>query len=688
MPVTPFGVEVGILYRLTGPDGTSVSFNDSAQWDFVGFTEEVTGLDGPDTRESADLIVEGDGGYHGNFYHGRRPIVLSGIIDPNTFGSARNTMVSNLLRATNAMRQDAVLSWTPTGGDPVAVRVRRQQPPRVTGGRVKSFQVALVAADPRVYGTAERYMERTPETSPGSAWGHAGSGEYDSAVAYLGPAEHLRLSDSSGLVNTGSQGAAGDGIAQGGTIIGGYPVGPFRRGNNTATDLDGTNDNVLTGYKTRRNFALNWNFNVDTSSWFTQNASVARITSDAAYESACARVTTDGTNGAGIYSYAGGYLSNALTPSLPYTAWCYVKASSSSDLGWPVQMIIVEQDAAGTVLNTGAGPTVNLTANWQRIACTMSFTAGGVNAYMWPRAASASGALNFLVGGAVFEQSATVGTDFPLSTQIASGEAGWKGAANASVSDIGCFANGTVRSFSGWAYRDTNSDNHTLIGSDNLLAILRIDGGGNNVSFFPDGNFGGTTWTAAWWPGVHQWVHWTLVFNEPANTADLYINGVLASSKTVSVQWARAPYLQIGARAFEFFDGKMRSVSVFHRALTAAEIRWLYEEGAREMAMNRGNADSPVIMRIYGPITNPTIHNRTTGETMNLTGTVAGGDLAEINTATGEITNLAGASVYGMMNFTTSSWWDLKPGVNDFYLTGTGTTGATKLTLTYKDAWI
>lgn len=685
MAVTPFGVETGILYRLTGPDGITVSFNDSSQADFVGFTEEVSGLDGPDTRESAELIVEGDGGIHGDFFHGRRPIVLSGIIDPNQIGAARNVLISNLLRATNAMRADATLSWTPTGGDPVAVKVRRQQPPRIAGQRLKTFQISLVAADPRLYGAAARSFSRGSEAAP-SGWGHAASGEYDSAAMFLGPAELLTLGSSGGLSNRGSYGSGGDGAALGGITIGAV-TGALARGDNTATDFDGTNDSVLTGFKTRRNFVLNWNFNVDTSSWVTQNASVSRITTDSAYESACARVTTDGTAGAGIYTYAGGYLSQALTGGLPYTAWCYVKANSGADVGWPVQMVIAEQNSAGAVLNFHAGPVLNLTSSWQQMSCTANFSAGGVNAYMWPRAASASGGLNYLVGGAVMEQSATTGGDFPISTQLGSGEAGWMGTPNASVSDIGCFANGTTRTFAGWATRDSSGANHTLIGSDNALAILRIDSGGNNVSFFPDGNYGGQTWTGAW-PGSDQWVHWALVFNEVTDSATLYINGAAVSTKTSTVKWGRAPNLVIGARGFEHFDGKMRSVAVFYRALSAHEIKWLYEEGTRAMAFNRGNADSPVVMRITGPITNPTIYNQTTGQSMSFTAAITGGNWIEIDTGTGEIVNQAGANVYSMMNFTTSNWWDLKPGVNDFYLVGTGTSGATSLTLTYKDAWV
>lgn len=154
-----FGFEVGIPYVLTGPRGHRVCFNDSTDPDFIGRIEEITGLDGPDTRESAENIVEGDGGRHGDFYHGRRPITISGQLDADTFGLTQNQRVTKLLAATNAMRQDAVLSWTPTGGIPMSLRLRRQNSPRIAGGRVKSFLVSMVCSDAEIFSDLLQYEQ-------------------------------------------------------------------------------------------------------------------------------------------------------------------------------------------------------------------------------------------------------------------------------------------------------------------------------------------------------------------------------------------------------------------------------------------------------------------------------------------------------------------------------------------------
>lgn len=154
-----FGFEVGIKYTLVGPRGHRVVFNDETDPDFIGRIEEITGLDGPDTRESAENLVEADGGRHGDFYHGRRPITISGNLDTSSLGLSLNQKVTKLLAATNAMRQDAVLSWTPTGGIPMSLRLRRQQPPRVTGARVKSFLVSMVCADSEVFSDLLLYQQ-------------------------------------------------------------------------------------------------------------------------------------------------------------------------------------------------------------------------------------------------------------------------------------------------------------------------------------------------------------------------------------------------------------------------------------------------------------------------------------------------------------------------------------------------
>ena len=704
MPVTPFGVEVGILYRLTGPDGTSVSFNDITQSDFVGYTEEVTGLDGPDTRESADLIVEGDGGYHGNFYHGRRPIVLSGIIDPNSFGAARNSMVSNLLRATNAMRQDAVLSWTPTGGDPVAVRVRRQQPPRVTGGRVKSFQVALVAADPRVYGTAERTLARTSEASPSGWWGHTGDGDYDAGAIYLGPAYHLPLGNPGGLTNRSTTGWAGNGTANGGMSIGSFSPGPLVRGENFATDFDGTNDYISTDYATRRNMIPNPRFANDTALWsvaafyhLNAGATITRTTPSLEQTGPyiAAVVTTAAAAGQGASIPFTGQTFKA---GVQYTFRARVYGFGSMAL----QLFFGQATADhSTTLFT------NNWSGWQDVSVSWTPAADTTAAHAGIRTSLSSGpqAGTFYFTGCIAERGSSPGPYFDGSGKLngssygtwvanTEGECGWLGTAHQSASDKGCFANGTVRTFMGWIKRPISGADYDIVFAGDGPSTCRfyLTESSNSAMFEAAGSAAMVYWAAGM--NVTSWVHFAVVFDEPGNLASLYVNGTLISSQALSDQYPEgAGNLKLGscwAGVAYPFKGQMRSFSVFPRGLSANEIRWLYEEGARAMAFNRGNADTPAVMRITGPITDPVIWNMhwTAGTLFTLTGTISAGNWWEIDTSDGTIVDQAGANQYGKMVFASSEWKDLKPGVNDLRLVGTGTTGATELKLTWKDAWI
>jgi phage-related protein len=149
----PTGPQYSAPYTLVGPDGTRVVFNDQDDADYIGMVQELTGLDSPEVREAAENLIQMDGGIHGQFFFGRRPIVVTGLILNPISVDDRNRKMTKLMRASNAMRQDATLSWTLDGGYEQMVRVRRQQPLRIEGGWQKSFQCSLVAQDPRIYGT-------------------------------------------------------------------------------------------------------------------------------------------------------------------------------------------------------------------------------------------------------------------------------------------------------------------------------------------------------------------------------------------------------------------------------------------------------------------------------------------------------------------------------------------------------
>src|SRR5687767_14064650 len=104
MAYIPYSPQVGCKYTLTGPDGTIASFNDPNDANYVGVLSEVTGLDSPEVRESAEDLVQADGGWHGNFWFGRRPITLSGIVYGHADHLTRDTRLDRLRQASSALR--------------------------------------------------------------------------------------------------------------------------------------------------------------------------------------------------------------------------------------------------------------------------------------------------------------------------------------------------------------------------------------------------------------------------------------------------------------------------------------------------------------------------------------------------------------------------------------------------------
>lgn len=159
------GPQFGVKYTLTGPDASRATFNDPTDMDYVGWLSDISGLDSPELREAADDHIGDDGGIHGDFFHGRRPVVLEGMVDSRPTNADRNIRMTKLQRVTNALRKDLTMRWAPEGGNEQILYMRRQQPLRITGGYNKSFQVALVSADYRIYGAAIREQYHAPNDS-------------------------------------------------------------------------------------------------------------------------------------------------------------------------------------------------------------------------------------------------------------------------------------------------------------------------------------------------------------------------------------------------------------------------------------------------------------------------------------------------------------------------------------------
>lgn len=117
------------IFWLVNGEPYRAVFNDPTDPDYVGGfggdDDGVTGLDAPELRENAGDITEGHGGYHGNFFAGRRPVTISVAVTPTVASTtdARNDVLNRIARASNLYTQDGVLIWFP--GDPNIVATTR-----------------------------------------------------------------------------------------------------------------------------------------------------------------------------------------------------------------------------------------------------------------------------------------------------------------------------------------------------------------------------------------------------------------------------------------------------------------------------------------------------------------------------------------------------------------------------------
>lgn len=145
--------------------------------------------------------------------------------------------------------------------------------------------------------------------------------------------------------------------------------------------------------------------------------------------------------------------------------------------------------------------------------------------------------------------------------------------------------------FVGWANRDDAGEIHTIFSGDGAASAPLFDiTTAQDVRFSVIGNDGAATSRATWasaWPGNAQWVHVALVFSPADDEATLYINGAAESTVSgLTAAYSTPGNFQIGAHGAgpsNHFDGKMASVAVYERLLTAGEIASDYERGASRL---------------------------------------------------------------------------------------------------------
>jgi phage-related protein len=103
------------------------------------------------------------------------------------------------------------------------------------------------------------------------------------------------------------------------------------------------------------------------------------------------------------------------------------------------------------------------------------------------------------------------------------------------------------------------------------------------------------------------------------------------------------------------------------------------------IATNLGSTEAPVTIRINGPVTNPTVRNVTTGESLGLTVVLAAGEFMDLDTKNHTV--LLGGTANRYSTLTTPQWWGLQPGTNEIRYFA-DITSASTVTVTYRSAWV
>ena len=101
---------------------------------------------------------------------------------------------------------------------------------------------------------------------------------------------------------------------------------------------------------------------------------------------------------------------------------------------------------------------------------------------------------------------------------------------------------------------------------------------------------------------------------------------------------------------------------------------------------NNGNVYAYPVLRVYGPLTNPTVSNNTLGQTLSISTTIADGKYLEIDTFYRTAILYSGATNY--RQYLSGDFIKLTPGENLVRLTGSGDGANTKLVVEFRDHYL
>ncbi len=102
---------------------------------------------------------------------------------------------------------------------------------------------------------------------------------------------------------------------------------------------------------------------------------------------------------------------------------------------------------------------------------------------------------------------------------------------------------------------------------------------------------------------------------------------------------------------------------------------------------NTGTVDTPAVLRIAGPVTNPVVYAQTVDATIAFDGlTIAEGDWVDVDLLERTVTFSDGTSRYRYLDDDLTSWFLLPPGISEYRIGGSVVADPASLTISYRHA--
>jgi len=324
------------------------------------------------------------------------------------------------------------------------------------------------------------------------------------------------------------------------------------------------------------NLIINPSLEVNTNGWTAYTDRVISRESGGAYGSYCLKITNNGSSQTtDAYS-----ASISVTEGQTYTASLYYMGP------YPARLHIFRYNSSGNVIGGSLFTYVDLPASttWKHASFTATMETGAVTARVAIR--------NLPVGGSIWIDAVQF-ENLPYATPYCDGSLGqghsWSGTAHYSTSSrsaaslyytgITLPTSGTVMA---WVYPTSDAQSGTyrwifdhnytagvilyITNSNNLAAyiggVMRCSYALNSTSFPKD-----------------TWHHVCVTWDESTSSTKLYLNGSLVASGGYGTPTSGAN-TYVGYYGSSYFDGMIDDMVLIGRAMSADEIRAIYESDA------------------------------------------------------------------------------------------------------------